>query len=833
MVLLVAILMVMLLVSTLAVGTIHQNTTLFNLPHLERLDLAFNDFTNSHLPSEIGRFSNSLTHLNISKCGFVGQVPTDITFLRKLVSLDLSSNSFGVGLEPRVFNNLLQNSTHLRVLSLAYVNLSLVLPTYLNISSTLKSLDLRSTHLQGKLPQNIFNLQYMENLQLSENYITGQLPKVNASANIPLKHLHLSSNDLSGDIPFSIGHLESLETLIISYCGFMGPLPKSMVNLRHLTTIDLSSNMLNGTLPSWLFTLPSLEIIDLSNNKFHGSLPLEMFNHQSLKKLSLGNNQMVGKIDVLDHVPTLQTFQKLTSLTVLDLSLNNFTGHWELETLLLNLRNLISFDLSYSGLYVMTYNANGYINPDFRYLALRSCKLTVFPESLRAMKDLWYLDLSSNAIRGHIPDWVGEIGGNELGYLNLSHNFIEGLPQLRWYGLRQLHLQSNKIQGPFPPSICNMSILTTLVMSNNRFGGVIPHCVGNISSNLNMMDLGNNHFHGTIPNAYEHCGELAGLILNQNQLEGEVSSSLLKCQYLEVLNLENNLLNGTFPGWLGDLPFLKILDLNLNNFHGPIETSSTRKVPFPCLQVLDLSHNGFVSHLPQKYFQSFNAMKNVVKNREKPSYLSINGLHYSMNVDMKGVEQSFPQIFVHCTILDLSNNRFEGEIPDIICSLKALIVLDLSHNSLIGRIPHALGNLLEIESLDLSCNQLAGEIPKSLADLRFLEFLNLSQNHLAGRIPIGKQFNTFEENSFGGNPRLCGLPLPEKCEHPYKPPVKVDGDPESEFTWIVFMLGYGCGTLVGLVMGYLMLSTGRPMWLSAIVDATENMIKTRYMYIGK
>ncbi|KAI3748824.1 hypothetical protein L6452_12199 [Arctium lappa] len=71
-----------------------------------------------------------------------------------------------------------------------------------------------------------------------------------------------------------------------------------------------------------------------------------------------------------------------------------------------------------------------------------------------------------------------------------------------------------------------------------------------------------------------------------------------------------------------------------------------------------------------------------------------------------------------------------------------------------------------------------GEIPQSLADLTFLAFLNLSQNHLVGRIPQGKQFNTFE-----GNPKLCGLPLPEKCEHPHEPQLEADVDTESGFTW--------------------------------------------------
>ncbi|KAI3519785.1 hypothetical protein L1887_09001 [Cichorium endivia] len=102
--------------------------------------------------------------------------------------------------------------------------------------------------------------------------------------------------------------------------------------------------------------------------------------------------------------------------------------------------------------------------------------------------------------------------------------------------------------------------------------------------------------------------------------------------------------------------------------------------------------------------------------------------------------------------------------------------------------------------------------------------------------PLHGTFGT----SFGGNPQLCGLPLSTKCEHPLEPKLEVDEDrdEESGFTWRVVMLGYGCGTLPGFVIGYLMLSTGRPKWLNTIVDAGDHIIQTRRnkrrcVYIGK
>ncbi|GKE74526.1 leucine-rich repeat-containing protein [Tanacetum coccineum] len=152
---------------------------------------------------------------------------------------------------------------------------------------------------------------------------------------------------------------------------------------------------------------------------------------------------------------------------------------------------------------------------------------------------------------------------------------------------------------------------------------------------------------------------------------------------------------------------------------------------------------------------------------------------------------------------------------------------------LTGPIPHALGNLTETESLDLSWSQLSGEIPQSLAEIKGLAVLSLSENHLVGRIPKGTQFNTFDENSFEGNPGLCGLPLTKMCNEHTQNPQLESHEEDSGFTWQIVTLGYGSGTLLGLVMGYLMLSTRKVKWFN---DAGEQVIlmrnKRRYVFIG-
>jgi Leucine-rich repeat (LRR) protein len=205
---------------------------------------------------------------------------------------------------------------------------------------------------------------------------------------------------------------------------------------------------------------------------------------------------------------------------------------------------------------------------------------------------------------------------------------------------------------------------------------------------------------------HTHLSEFGAsqLDLNHNQIRGKIPRSLVQCRMLKVLNLGNNKLNDTFPFWLESLPKLQILVLQVNGFHGPIWDPRT-KFGLSKLHVIYLSHNDFSRKLPSKYFKTWNAML-MVPNKDKlqPEYIGDDFNYYkdSMTVVNKGREMELVKILTIFKAIDLSNNKFSGEIPDSVGNLKGLIVLNLSSNSFVSHILSSFGNRTALESLDLS-----------------------------------------------------------------------------------------------------------------------------------
>ncbi|KAM4077564.1 hypothetical protein ACJW30_12G147600 [Castanea mollissima] len=790
------------LIDSCLYGSINSSSSLFQLVHLQLLDLSYNNFNFSQIPSSIGNLSK-LQDLRLSNSFFAGQIPSEISQLSKLSSLDLSCNShpsscsfFGLlssdpsskrllELKRPHFESLVQNLTNLEALFLSLVNIPYPVPSLLANMSSLSFLILTSCGLLGELPTNIFQLPNAEFLHLVQNPgLIGNLPDFNRTSH--LKHLCVMETGMSGEIPGSIGNLGSLEQLYLDSNNFSGLVPPSIGNLSKLTVMMLSGNSFRGNLPSFA-NLNHLASLNLGSNGFAGPIPCDLMNLTRLTTLNLESNKFQG--------PIPSSISRLKNLMNLDLSFNNLSGTMELDSLHV-LKNLTTLNLSFNKLSFL-----GKINSSASFrnlmtLSLASCNLSEFPQYLQNLDRLMYVDLSYNNIRGLVPQWF---------------------------------LETREI----PPLICNRTLLQVLDLSKNNLSGQIPECMGSLSNSLSILNLGSNNFHGTIPRTWTLGCKLRMINLGQNKLKGLIPRSMSKCAMLEILDLGHNQINDTFPFWLGTLPELKILILRYNKFHGAIE-SPYFKSTFPKLRIIDLSYNGLVGNLPSDYFNSCSSMKIIDEEQlaylqadisfdmgltEKlPDFLSFPTMareyyDYSIIVKNKGLRTEYAKIIQVFALLDFSGNKFEGEVPESIATLKGLIALDLSNNFLSGHIPSAMGYLTQLESLDLSLNKLSGDIPQQLAQLTFLSFINVSYNNFTGPIPRGNQFDTFLNNSFEGNSGLCGNQLSRKCEGPkaFLPPLSASTDNQEsgssiEFDWEIVVIGYGSGFIIGVVIGHIVIT---------------------------
>ncbi|KAL3733202.1 hypothetical protein ACJRO7_022689 [Eucalyptus globulus] len=359
----------------------------------------------------------------------------------------------------------------------------------------------------------------------------------------------------------------------------------------------------------------------------------------------------------------------------------------------------------------------------------------------------------------------------------------------------------------------------------------LPSCLMSFSKNLLVLNIRINMIQGVIPRKFVEDSKLRTIDFSRNRFEGTLPPSLLRCENLEVLDLGNNRIEDMFPDWLGTLPKLQILVLRSNMFHGFMSNPREAR-SFSELCIFDLSNNNLSGPFPVRYIMKLTALMNQDKRQGKPQYMGDGSYQDSVMVTMKGLEIWLVKILTVFTSIDLSSNHFGGELPLDIGNLKSLKGLNFSHNNLTGYIPPSTGNLTELKWLDLSSNKFIGSIPQELVDLTSLAFLNLLENQLIGPIPQGRQFNTFKSDSFAGNPRLCGFPLPKTCtNNPREIPLVTilrenDTGHGSWFEWRAILMGYGCGTIAGVSLGYIVLGSRKFEWLAGLLERKgANIIK--------
>ncbi|KAB5520050.1 hypothetical protein DKX38_024369 [Salix brachista] len=647
-----------------------------------------------------------------------------------VISLDLSFESITGGLDD---SSGLFNLQFLQNLNLSFNTFNTTLPVRFANLTDLISLNLSNAGFIGQIPNDISKLTKLVSLDLSTSSFLGgpalKIEKPNL-ATLVQNLAHLEELILDGVNISAQGNdwckalsssLPNLKVLSMSNCFLSGPLDASLAELRSLSIFRLSSNNLSAPVPEFLANYPKLTSLELSSCQLNGIFPQTVFQIPTLEILDLSYNELLQG--------SFPGFHQNLSLQTLLLSNTNFSG--TLPQSIGNLEKLSRIEL------------------------VRNNFTGTIPSSVANLTQLFYLDLSSNKFEGRIPSFRRS---KNLTYVDLSRNNLTGeIPSGHWEGLLSLTyvgLGYNAFNGSIPSSLFAIPSMQRIQLSNNRFGGQIPEFPNVSSSLLDTLDFSSNKLEGPIPSSVFDLAKLNVLELSSNKLNGTVELHLVqKLRNLTTLSLSYNNLTVIASGKNSNVsspPQIKKLRLASCNLRVFPDLRNQLK-----LFHLDLSDNqitgpvpGWISEL--SLLQYLNLSRNLLVDLERP--LSLPGLTI-LDLHHNQLQGSIPVPPSFITYVDYSSNNFSSYIPPNIGMME-------DENRNLGHIkydPMKLTNGLyyqdsitvtfkglELElvkiltvftSADFSNNNFEGPIPEVIGQFNALYVLNLSHNALTDHIP--------------------------------------------------------------------------------------------------
>lgn len=488
-----------------------------DLAYLQFLEMG-RQFVCGDVPEELFNIS-TLVRLRLRGSFMTGEIPWDaVANATSLARLELEQNEFeGPVMTPAIVNND----------RLARITLD------------------ENVRLTGPIPNEILQLPNLERFGADGLInISGPMPDFSQLPSLEVLEIQFSNFDPQ---PFpawvqNMGGADGIERLALHETNIQGVIPDWIVELTNVSELKLGGTGMGmdmADFPNMSF-LPALRRFRIWGGNFTGELPFWL-GDMDLERLWISHTNIGGDLPG-------DIFQNLTSLTLLKLRHNQFTGG--LPPQMQSISGLDILGIEYNNMEIG--NIPDWIGQNLTGLSklyLGGSGVTgTIPQSLSSIEGLSHIRLQDNpGLTGQIPGWVWDL---DLQAFDISYTGID-------------------VGGVFPPQIQNHPRLQKLGLAGLGINGEIPAWLGDMLFQRTdgtrdwhpYISLADNNLSGPIPTNMGSFLTLDSLNLANNNLTGDISmfanlgSPALGAYLLGAFDVSGN------PGLTGEIPS------NMMNFY--------------------------------------------------------------------------------------------------------------------------------------------------------------------------------------------------------------------------------------------------------------------------